>query len=89
MKMEPRLQEKATSITMREFILSAKRLLMILRIIWAYTFESKSAMDSNARPRIRAAEMLWKDMTIIIYVYIFLCKVETNPSRFVSSVKLT
>ena len=89
MKMEPRLQEKATSITMRKFILSAKRLLMILRIIWAYMFESKNAMDSNVRPRIQAAEMLGKDMTTVIYVYIFLCKVGTNPSRFVSNVNLT
>ena len=89
MKMEPRLQEKATGIIMRKFILSSKRLLVIWRNIWAYSFESKNVMDFDARLRIQAAEMLRKGMTTVIFIYIFLCKFETNPSRFVSSVKLT
>ena len=89
MKTEPRLREKATSITMREFIISAKRLFMILRIIWAFIFESENVMDFDARLQIQAAEMLRKGMNTVIDIYIFLCKFETDPSRFVMSVKLT
>ena len=88
MKMEPRLQEKATGIIMLKFILLSKQLLLIWRIIWASISESKIVMDSNVRPRIHAAEMSWKDMNTVIYIYIFSCKVETNPSRFVSNVDL-
>ena len=89
MKMEPRPQEKATGIIMLKSILPSNRLLVIWRIIWAYMFDSQIAMDSKVRLRIHAAEMSCKDMNIVIYIYIFSCKVETNPSWFVSNVDLT
>ena len=80
MEMEPRLQEKAMVIITWTCIPLLKRLIVILRITRAYIFESKNVMDPSVRLR---------DRKTVTYVYIFPCKVKTNPSRVLSNVKLT